>query len=293
MADWLDSTTDRIPTDIVAGYGIPNMYSARVIEAQMHNLVCVGAVDTTWRAELYRGALVYIPVMSNMTAHIVDLTGDWGGSNAHMNTNVFDTGVTITCDEWYECPFQLSDGERIQTQIPDLLGKAAKNAGYQIAKAIDTNVNALFSGGLTTTWQGSDGQTFSDDLLINLMEGLDEADVPRSERSLIVDPSCRADMYRIDKFIHRDYNQTLTGEIGKTPYGDVILITNNLSNATTGNYGALLHKEAIGCVIQMPPKVETYRYASRHSDVINVSAIFGSDVVRKTYGAVFYTRDQA
>lgn len=292
MSDWLTSSTDRIPEDIATGQGIPVMYSARVIEAVMNNLVCVGAVDTTWRAELRMGSLVYIPVMSSMTASVVDLTGDWGGSNAHMNTNILETAEEVTVDKWYECPGQISDGEKLQTQIPDLLGKMGKRAGYEIAKVIDTEVNTQFTG-LTETAIGSDGQTFSDDILIAAMEALDEGDVPRTERSLVIDPSCLADMYKIDKFVHKDYNQTLTGEIGRTPYGDQILMTNNLYAATTGNYGALLHKDAIAAVIQMPPVVEYYRYAPRHSDVVNVSAIFGADVVRATFGMEFYTRDQA
>lgn len=289
--DW---PTDRVPSDLAdTAYGLPVIYSAKVIDAVMSNLVCVGAVDTTWREQLRVGTALYIPVMDSLTANPVDVGTDFGGtSEAHMQREALTTGVAITPDQWYECPVQVSDGEALQTQIPDLIGKMAKRAGYEIAAVIDTEVNKQFES-LTDDWIGSDGQTFSDDLLIALMEGLDEADVPRTERSLVVDPSCIADMYKIDKFVHKDYNMTLTGEIGRTPYGDTILVTNNLyagSNANTGAFGALLHKDAIGAVIQMPPKVEKYRWAARHSDVINTSAIFGADVLRVTFGNQFYTR---
>ncbi len=289
MSDW---TSTRIPDDIASGtgYGIPEIYSARVIDAVMSNLVCVGAVDTTWRALLSVGDKIWIPVMTAQSAHVVDVATDWGGtSNSHMGTSTFGTVESITVDKWYESPVQVSDGEKLQTQIPALLEKMSANSGYQIAKVIDEEVNDLFAS-LTTTWRGSDGQSFTDDLLIALMEGLDEAEVPRSQRTLIIDPSVLADMYKIDKFVHRDYNQTLTGEIGRTPYGDPILMSNNLNAQSTGNDCALIHKEAIGAVIQMPPTVERYRYASRHSDVINVSAIFGADVLRSTFGVVFYSR---
>ncbi len=289
MADWASS---RIPTDIASGtgYGIPEIYSARVIDHVRSNLVCVGAVDTTWREQLAIGNKVWIPILTTQTASVVDVTTDWGGtSNSHMGTDTFGSVASITVDKWYEAPVQMSDGEALQTQVPGLLQKMASNAGYQIAKVIDEEVNDLFAS-LTTTWRGSDGQTFTDNLLISLMEGLDEAEVPRNERTLIIDPSVLADMYKIDKFVHRDYNQVLTGEIGKTPYGDPILMSNNLNDAGTGNDCALLHREAIGAVIQMPPKVEFFRYASRHSDVINTSAIFGADVLRSTFGVVFYSR---
>ncbi|KKN11725.1 hypothetical protein LCGC14_1023530 [marine sediment metagenome] len=289
MSDW---ATSRIPDDIASGtgYGIPEIYSARVIDHVRSNLVCVGAVDTTWREQLAVGNKVWIPVLTTQTASVVDVTVDWGGtSNSHMGTDTFGTVASITVDKWYESPVQLSDGEDLQTQIPNLLGKMASNAGYQIAKVIDEEVNDLFAS-LTTTWRGSDGQTFSDDILIDLMEGLDEAEVPRTDRSLIIDPSVLADMYKMDKFVNKDYNQTLTGEIGRTPYGDRILMSNNLNAQSTGNDCALIHREAIGAVIQMPPKVEKFRYASRHSDVINTSAIFGADILRATFGATFYSR---
>lgn len=289
-SDW---PTGRYPTDIDTYKGIPNMYSARTIDAVMSNLVSVGAVDITWKAELAVGELLYIPVMTSLSASNVNLTEDWGSSRQNnMNTTQFTTAETITVDQWKECPLIIDDGSLLQTQIPDLLEKGARRAGYEIAKVIDTEVNSEFQN-LTDTWAGSDGQTFTDDILIALMEGLDEADVPRSDRALVVDPSCLADMYKIDKFVHKDYNQTLTGEIGRTPYGDKILITNNLSNASTGNYGALLHKEAIGAIIQMPPKVVRYRWEPMHSWVVNVSAIYGADVVRSTFGVEFFTRDQA
>jgi len=178
----------------------------------------------------------------------------------------------------------------LQTQVKDLLQRMAARSGYEIAEDIDTEVNGQFSS-LTASWAGSDGQTFTDDLLIDLMEGLDEANVPREDRSLIIDPSVRADMFRIDKFVHKDYNMTLTGEIGMTPYGDRILVTNNLTaTGTTGSYGAYLHRNAIGAVIQMPPKVVYFRDEAYASDVVNTRAIFGADVIRSTFGAYYYTR---
>jgi len=287
MTDW---PTARIPDDISTGYGIPVVYSARAIDAVTSNLVCVGAVNTTYKADLTLGSKVWIPVLDSATTHVVDPSGEWGGSRAHVNTDFFATAASITPDLWKECPFQLSDGDALQTQVKDLLARMATRSGYEIAKDIDTEVNAQFSS-LTDTWQGSDGQTFSDDILLDLMEGLDEADVPRTDRSLVGDPSLRADCFKIDKFVHKDYNQTLTGEIGRTPYGDRILITNNLTAVGgTGSYGAYLHRDAIGAVIQMPPYVKFYRDEPHASDMVVTRAIFGADVIRATFGAEFYTR---
>lgn len=281
-----DFPTSRYPSSAEAYEFIPQQWSAKVIEAVKSNLVCVNVVDTSWKSQLVKGDKVWIPVGSALTAGHVDVTADMGGN---MNTDWGTTAVYITIDKWDECPVQIDDGTKLQTQVNDLVGRLGKRAGYEVAKAIDTDVNGLFSS-LTSTWAGSDGQDFTDDLCISLMEGLDEADVPRTSRAFVVDPSVIADMYKIDKFVHRDYNQTLTGEIGKTPYGDTIFITNNLSNTTTGNYCVYIHKEAIGVVLQESPKIDNFRWDLRHSDVVNVHSLWGSDVLRSSFGAYFYSR---
>ena len=287
MADWPGT---RIPDDISTGYGIPIVYTARAFDAVMSNLVCVGAVNTTYKAEMTLGSAIYIPVLDSADSHTVDPSGAFGGTLAHVNADFFANGVTITPDIWKECVFQLDDGDALQTQVKDLLQRMATRSGYEIAVLIDTEVNTQFQL-MAGTWAGADGQTFTDDLLIELMEGLDEADVPRGDRSLIIDPSIMADMWRIDKFVNKDYNQTLTGELGKTPYGDVILLTNNLlGTGTTGAYAAYLHRDAIGTVIQMPPVVKIFRDEKYASNFAVTRAIFGADVIRATFGAYFYSR---
>jgi hypothetical protein len=283
MADW---PTSRYPSSAETYEYIPQEWSSRILEAVKSNLVCVGVVNTTFRDELAVGDKLWIPVGSALTAAHVDVTSDYGGN---MNTDFGATAASITIDKWDECPVQIDDGTKMQTQVKSLVATLADRAGYEVAKFIDTDVNSLFAS-LTSTWAGSDGQSFTDDLLISLMEGLDEADVPRTDRSLVVDPSCLADMFKIDKFIHRDYNRTLTGEMGTTPYNDKIFITNNLTAYSTGSYAAYLHRDAIGIAMQKSPTIENARWPQRHSDVVNVSAIWGSDVLRSTFGAFFYTR---
>ncbi len=283
MADW---PTSRYPSSAESYEQIKENWSARVIDATKSDLVCVGIVDTTWKDELRLGDKVNIPVGSSLTAAPVDVTTDYGGD---MNTNWGTTAEALTIDKWYGCPVQIDDGTAMQTQIRDLISRLAARASYEVNKVIDSDVNGLYSS-LTSTWAGSDGQTFDDDLCISLMEGLDEADVPRSERAFAVDPSVIADMYKIDKFVNKDYGRTLSGEIGQTPYGDRIFKTNNLSIATTGNYCAYLHKTAIGIALQKVFGVNVHRWEPRRSTVVDTTAIWGSDVLRSTFGAYFYSR---
>mgnify|MGYP001590740999 FL=1 len=125
------------------------------------------------------------------------------------------------------------------------------------------------------------------------MEGLDEADIPE-ERALVGDPSLIADCRKIDKFMTFDYSTNplrTAGYRGRIDAYDLpVFYTNNLTAATTGNYGVLIHKDAIGVGVQSPMDVEAWREPRRHADVINTSGFYGVDVLRATFGAYFYTR---
>ena len=278
--------SSRYPATAETYEQIKESWSAKVIEAVKNNLVCVGAFDTTWKSELAKGDILHIPVGSSLTAYAVDVTSDYGGG---INTDWGATAETITVDSWYACPVQVDDGTAAQTQITDIVNRLSVRAAYEINAVIDRDVNALYSS-LTSTWAGSDGQDFTDDLCIELMEGLDEAGVPRQGRKHITDPSGIADMYKIDKFINRDYNRTLSGEMGSTPYGDPILVTNNLTASTTGAGAMYAHTSAIGIVIQSRFPTDVYPWKERYSHVIDSQAIWGCDVVRSTFGAYYYTR---
>lgn len=284
----------RFPTDATTAYFVTDVYGSKIINHVRANLVAVATCDIDWRTELYKGKKLWIPVLTTLSATDVDPQVSFIGDGVTTAERAFGTTPTsITVDKWKENPVMIDDSTKLQSNVPALLEKAANNAAYGLLKAIDTTVNTLYSS-LTTTWQGTDGQTFSDDILISLMEGLDEADVPRQERALIGDPSMVADIYKIDKYMSRDYGEkTFTTDAfrGRINMYDLpVFVTNNLVDAGTGNRGALLQKEAIGVIIQSEPKVEAFRVAWRHSDCINVSAFYGAGVVRSTFGACFYTR---
>ena len=285
--------TDRKPTDALTAEFVPQIWSARVINHVRSNLVALQVCDTTWKEVLSKGDKVWIPVMTTLAASDVDVT-----SAAVLTAASRAFGTTAEYIEilyWKENPVMIDDSSAAQTHVGGLLDKAADNTAYGLEKAIDTTINTLFQS-LTNTWLGTDGQTFTDDIFISLIEGLDEADVPRKDRSLVVDPSTIADIYKIDKFMTFDYSKSpfaTEGYVGRVnAYQTPVFITNNLSagTATTGAYAALLHKEAIAVVLQSEIKVEKWREPSRHSDVINVSCFYGADVLRSTFGAQFYTR---
>lgn len=284
--------SDRRPSDALTGEFVPQIWSARVFDHVKSHLVAAMTVNTSWQAELTLGDKVWIPVMAELSGGAVDPTATSVLTN--MNTSAGTTATSITIDTWWEVPVQIDDSVKQQTQVGNLLDIMALNAAYALEKKIDTDVNTLYSTLASSSVQGSDGQTFSDDILIALQETLDELDIPRTDRSLIGDPSTVADIYKIDKFMNYDYSrQTFStdGFVGMIPaYNIPFFVTNNLVDAGTGNYGVLLHRDALGLVVQGGLTVEKWRESKRHADIVNISAMFGSDELRDTFGKAFYTR---
>lgn len=286
--------TDRRPSDALTGQLVPEIWSAKVIDHLRMYLVADQVISTDWQPMLAKGDILNIPVMAELTGAAVDVTTT--GVLTNMNTTVTTTAETITIDTWWEVPVQVDDSTARQTQVANLLEKLADNASYAWRKKLDGDVFSYFSS-LRSTWAGTDGQTFTDDLLLSIMEGLDNADIGE-ERALVCDPSAVADMRKIDKFMTFDYSTNplrMAGYRGRIDaYGLPVFMTTNLTDATTGSYGGILNKEAIGMIVQSPLDVEKWREEKRHSWIVNSSGFFGIDVLRASpSGAYFYTRKKA
>jgi len=279
-----NSGSDPTLAELITAKFIPEVFSKDVIMHTKSNLVCANLFNTHWKDQLRKGYKVSIPVFSEAsTTEVTPGTEPTAGDLA-------GTAVSITVDNWYESSAEISD--LIETEMyADYLKGAAESCAYAISKKIDTSIGALFATLGSSSVYGSDGQDFTDDIFLALVETLDEADVPDDNRSLIGDPSMRADMLKIDKFVRADYVREAvpTGKIG-TLYNCGVYITNNLTAATTGNYGVLAHRDALGVVIQKNPRSRVYDMGYKFITKVIVDAAWGVGEIRDTFGKAFYTR---
>lgn len=281
--------TGSVPTlaEEITGDFIAPVYSKNVLMHVKSNLVVASAVNTDYRADLKFGNMVYIPVLSEVT------TAEVTPGTESTAINAVGTPVSITVNKWRVAAIEESEMMDIEDHV-GYLEKAAESCGYAIAKDIDTYLGTLFSalGGYSATAYGSDGQTLTDDIIIALMETLDEADVPQDNRSIISDPSSKADLLKIDKFVRNDYVRNpvvATGQFGNI-YNMAVLITNNLTAKTVGNYGVMMHRDALGLVIQKDPYTQRIPMPWVHKTKYQVKVIYGAAELRDTFGIPFYTR---
>jgi hypothetical protein len=279
--------TERIPTTLDAKKFIPEIFSKNVAVAAKSKVVISPFLNSSYEKELRKGDTLYIPKTTIVTATEVT-TGTRGKIQNPFNT----AAVTLSIDQYWEALAYVDTMSQRQSQA-DLLGKAEDECAYALAKKIDVTCGALFSALRGGTVAGTDGSAWTDDVLVAAVEYLDEQDVPDEGRAWFGDPSTKADIMKIDKFVRVDYGygeQVPTGMFRKDIYGAPLLISNNLTAASTGAYGCYLHKDALAIAVQETPKSIMVEEPLEHQTVIQCEALWGVVEVMDTFGYPIYTR---
>ncbi len=277
----------RIPAGLDTNKFIPEIWSKNVLEAVKTKLVIAPAINNSYEKELSLGDTLYIPRSNTVSATEVTV-GTEGVQKNPLNT----TALTLSIDQWYEAPVTIDYMSRRQSQV-NLVSIAETESAYALKVKIEATIAALFSALSGGTGHGTDGSAITDDVLIAAVEELDEADVPEENRFWIFDPSAKADIMKIDKFVRSDYfasDVIPTGGFRKDVYGAPILISNNLTVNSTGNYGAYLHKNALAIVMSENLSVDRVDQPLKHQMVINTTALWGVGELRDTFGTPILTR---
>lgn len=284
-------TTARIPAGADTAGFVPELWSKKVLEAVHSRLVIVPLVNHTWEQELKYGDTINVGILNTVSAHEVTI-----GTEGVVEDIATGTKVDIVVDQYYEAPVVIGDMTNLQSQV-NLVVQAQRESGYAIAKQMDTSLGALFSalsGGTGGSGdQGTDSSAVTDDMLIASVEVLDEADVPEDGRVWIFDPSTRADIMKIDKFVRSDYGYgdvIPTGAFRKDVYGAPVFITNNLTVHTTGNYGVYMHRSALAFIAQENSKIDLVKQPLKHQMTINTTALWGVKEMRDLFGVPISTR---
>jgi len=279
----------RIPSGLDTNKFVPEIFSKNVLLALKSKLVTVPAINNSYESEIMvKGDTLYIPRSQIVTA--TEVTQGTEG----VQSDPWTTAITLTIDKMYEAPVTVGYMSRRQSQV-DLLAGAENESAYAISKVIDTSVCDLFSDLNGGTIRGTDGSKWTDDVLIAAVEEVDEADIPEENRVWVADPSVKADIMGIDKFVRSDYFSSdviPTGGFRKDIYGAPLLTTNNLTAVSggTGSYGVYMHKDAIAIAIQENMMVDRVEQPLKHQVVINTTALWGVAELRDTAGVSIYTR---
>ena len=222
-----------------------------------------------------------IPNISNLSARSKTQ------NTAVTNDTVTETATTLSIDQWQYIAFNVEDMAAVQSKY-DLRAEYAKSAGYGIAKKIDTDLMALTSG-FTTTAVGSFGSNIDDAVIVNAHAALDNADIPDEDRAMVIAPSQKAAIMRIDKFTAATFlgqyqnptpvqsgpkSRHLWGEIYGTPVHYTTNVSTTAGTPTQVN-NMLIHRDAMVLGLQMAPRVQSQYVVSQLAWQVVTDTIYG------------------
>jgi len=293
-------------TTSVANNFIPELWSDEVIGAYKSNLVVANLV-TKLSHKGKKGDTIYIPVPARGSA-----------SAKAANTQVTlsaatNTKVTVSIDKHYEYSKLIEDIAEVQS-LASMRKFYTDDAGYALAKQVDTDLFALaegFQGGTVggtgaSAYEnaviGGDGSTaytgnstnasdITDAGIRRMLLTLDDADVPMDNRVLIVPPICANDMLGINRFTEQQFigsgDAIRTGKIGQIYGVDVYITSNAPTPAGTDRAGMLMHKDAMVLAEQVGVRSQTQYKQEYLGDLFTSDTIYGVAELRNDAAVAF------
>ena len=287
---------------------IPELWSDEIIAAYKSNLVMAPLV-TRLNHKGKKGDTIYIPSPTRGAA---------SAKAAEVQVTLqaaAGTTVSLTIDKHYEYSRLIEDIADVQA-LSSMRRFFTEDAGYSLAKQVDTDLIQLArsanggSGTAAFRWPedpginavdlegGSDPFVYTDntDTPVNLndagirdvIQELDDQDVPMDNRFLVVPPSQRNALMGVARFTEQAFvgevgggNTIRNGMIGEI-YGIPVFVSTNCDTTTTaGDRIALLgHKGWAALVEQMSIRSQTQYMQQYLSNLMTSDTIYGVGELR-------------
>lgn len=268
---------------------IPKIWTKEAQLARRNNLVAANLVNRQYESDLSVGDTVHVPFVANMTADTVtpgtDLTP----------VAPSETEVQIVVDTMKGKAVTLHDWTKAQSKY-DLAKIYGGQIGYALAKAIDTAVLAeIASGSTNTAIDCGTGATYAN--IVAAVQALDAVDVPQDGRAFIVNAKFMGDLRQMAEFTRYDAAGIKNPSVAGSPagnmvgsiYGIPVYMSNNiqvLAGTPNKDQNVLVHKDAVGLVVQKDVSFETQRRALALATDVVGSCLFGVKTLRGDHSIV-------
>ena len=285
---------------------IPEIWSDEVIAAYEKNLVLAPLVKKL-SMQGKKGDTIHIPKPTRGTAAAkVE-------NQAVTIQNAVEDEVIVTIDQHFEYSRLIEDITETQA-LASLRQFYTGDAGYALAKNVDDALFQLgksFGDGDGSSWANSgvwynDASTgttayavdtvttadvFTDDFMRDMIQKMDDADVPMDNRFLVVPPSLRNAILGITRYTSSDFvngRAVNNGQIGNI-YGVDVYVSSNVpvietaaDNAAGGAVrGAILgHKDSMVLAEQKGVRSQTQYKQEFLGTLYTADRLYGTKVVR-------------
>lgn len=292
---------------------IPELWSDDVIAAYKKNLIIANLV-TKINHVGKKGDTIHIPKPGRGSASVK-------AASASV-TLITDTAtdLALTIGSHYEYSRLIEDIVGVQA-IDSYRGFYTNDAGYALSTQVDNDLSALWEGlqggtagaGVwTSAVIGGDGSTaydptantntgnksaLTDAGIRKMIQTMDDADIPQTDRNLVIPPVERNTLMGIarfteDAFVGEGGATIRTGMIGDL-YGIKVYVTSNAptetaaDTSTANRVGCLLHKDALVHIEQMAVRSQTQYKQEFLADLFTADTLYGVGELRNDGGIAF------
>ena len=288
---------------------IPEIWSDEIIAAYQKNLKMVPLVKKLGMTGK-KGDKLHIPKPTRADASV---KAENAAVNIIANT---ESELTVDVNRHFEYSRLIEDIVEVQA-LNSLRQFYTEDAGYARATKIDTDLHAVSTGfgdgtmtlsptetsyensaaffnnnGTTTAFTGQSlpaNTEFSDGFFRDMIQKLDDNNVPMEDRVLVIPPSARNSIMGIDRYVSSDFvsgQGVQSGLIGNL-YGVDVYVSNNCATIASGKRAALLfHKDAIVLAEQMSVRSQTQYKQEYLSTLYTADCLYGVQAYRPEAGFI-------
>jgi len=286
---------------------IPEIWSDEVVAAYQSNLVLAPLVKKMAMTGK-KGDTLHIPKPVRGTANAK------AENTAVTIQNATESEVQVTIDKHFEYSRLIEDITEAQA-LASLRQFYTGDAGYALAKQVDTDLfalgksfgdnNAAYEGTGSYFIDGTNGLTqytddtangavdvFTDAGFRDLIQKMDDADVPMDNRCLVVPPSVRNAIMGIDRYSSSDFvdgRVVNNGQIGNLYGIDIFVSSNcpvieqagdNTASAVDLKQAMLFHKDAMVLAEQQGVRSQTQYKQEFLGSLYTADTLYGTAVLR-------------
>ena len=288
---------------------IPEIWSDEIIAAYQKNLKMVPLVKKLGMTGK-KGDKLHIPKPTRADASV---KAENAAVNIIANT---ESEIQVDVNRHFEYSRLIEDIVEVQA-LNSLRQFYTEDAGYALATKIDTDLHAVSTGfgdgtmtlsptatsyqnsaaffnnnGTTTAFTGQAlpaNTEFSDGFFRDMIQKLDDNNVPMENRVLVIPPSARNSIMGIDRYVSSDFvsgQGVQSGLIGNL-YGVDVYVSNNCATIASGKRAALLfHKDAIVLAEQMSVRSQTQYKQEYLSTLYTADCLYGVQAYRPEAGFI-------
>ena len=314
MTDSTYPATGGFVDNTSAATFIPEIWSDEIIAAYQKNLVLAPLVKKMSMTGK-KGDTIHVPKPVRGDAHAK------AENTAVTVQNATESEVQVSINKHYEYSRLIEDITDVQA-LSSLRQFYTEDAGYALAKQVDSDLHALATGlgtsGTTSTTYANNAGTFfndasnglstytvdtvvsadvfEDDAFRGIIQKLDDQDVPMDNRSFVVPPVLRNTIMGISRYVSSDFvnNSTVVnGKIGQLYGIDVYVSTNcptveaagDNSASSVDSLGALLfHRDAMVLAEQVGVRSQTQYKQEWLANLFTSDTLYGVAVLRPASG---------